>query len=261
MNSFNKIFFLEVGVNHFGKTSYANRVLNFFLKSNFQNLTFMIHLEKFYKKFEKKGINFKLSNKFYSNIINYCKKRKKKFGFSVCDVESFKHVSNIKVDFYKLLSVGIDNKELIKMLKKKNKPIYISTGFNSSEKKIKNCIRLFGKSKNLKLLHSPMTYNPEELNLNKINIYKKIYKLPVGFSNHFNDKEIFKIITSYNPDSIFIYCKPIKKKERTYPDDQHAFYLDELQQILMDYNETKKMHSTSSKKRIKVNIFKNEIKL
>ena len=81
MNSFDKNFFLEVGVNHFGKISYANKILNFFLKSNFQNLTFMIHLEKFYKKFEKKGINFKLSNKFYSNIINLCKKRKKKFGF------------------------------------------------------------------------------------------------------------------------------------------------------------------------------------
>ena len=72
MNYFDKIFFLEVGVNHFGKISYANKILNFFLKSNFQNLTFMIHLEKFYKKFEKKGINFKLSNKFYSNIINLC---------------------------------------------------------------------------------------------------------------------------------------------------------------------------------------------
>tara|TARA_B100001250_G_C19756258_1_gene770241 strand:+ start:474 stop:1259 length:786 start_codon:yes stop_codon:yes gene_type:complete len=261
MNSFDKKFFLEAGVNHFGKISYVNKILNFFIKSNFQNITFMIHFEKFYKKFDKKGINFKLSNKFYSHIINYCKKRKKKFGFSVCDVETFKTVSNIKVDFYKLLSVGINNQELIKMLKKKNKPIYISTGFNSNEKKINNCIRLFGKSKNIRLLHSPMTYQSNELNLNKINIFKKKFKLPIGYSNHFNSKEIFKVLSSYNPDSIFIYCKPIKKRGRVYPDDQHAFYFDELQQILANYNEIKKMHSPLSKKRLKINIFKNEIKL
>ena len=54
-------FFLEAGINHFGKMSYAKKILNFFLKSSYQNISFMIQSENFYKKFNKKGINFNLN--------------------------------------------------------------------------------------------------------------------------------------------------------------------------------------------------------
>ena len=45
---------LEVGINHFGKIKEANKYLNYFLKSKFNYLTFMLQSEKFYKKYRRK---------------------------------------------------------------------------------------------------------------------------------------------------------------------------------------------------------------
>ena len=105
-----------------------------------------------------------------------------------------------------------------------------------------------------------MTYEADKLNLNKIKIYKNKFKLATGYSNHFNKKEIFYSLSAYNPDSIFLYCKPVKKRGRIYPDDQHAFYLDELEKIKSSYNLSSEMHSFDYKKKTKINIFKNGIK-
>ena len=55
-------FYLEAGINHFGKDKHAKKILNYFLKSKFSNLTFMLHNENFYKTYLKKGIDFSLSN-------------------------------------------------------------------------------------------------------------------------------------------------------------------------------------------------------
>ena len=73
-----------------------------------------------------------------------------------------------------------------------------------------------------------MTYNLEEINLNRILNLRKKYKLPVGYSNHNNDKGTLNVLTAYRPSAIFLYCKPKRKRKRVYPDDKHAFFLDEF---------------------------------
>ena len=70
-------FFLEAGINHFGKLDQANKILRYFLNSSFKNITYMIQSEKFYKKYKKRGLDFKLSDDFYFNAIKECKKQKK----------------------------------------------------------------------------------------------------------------------------------------------------------------------------------------
>ena len=53
-------FFLEAGINHFGKLDEANKILKFFLKSKFNSFTFMLHSKKFYDEQQKKfGFLFK----------------------------------------------------------------------------------------------------------------------------------------------------------------------------------------------------------
>ena len=76
-------------------------------------------------------------------------KKKKKIGLSVCDVETFNEIKSLKFDFYKLLSIAINNYDLIDELKKTNKTIYISTGFNSSLEKIKNVLIILKITKKL----------------------------------------------------------------------------------------------------------------
>ena len=66
---------LEAGINHFGKLNEANKLLSFFLKSNFKYLTFMIQTDEFYKK-NKKKINFELPLAFYNKALRQAKKKK-----------------------------------------------------------------------------------------------------------------------------------------------------------------------------------------
>ena len=105
-----------------------------------------------------------------------------------------------------------------------------------------------------------MTYSPNELNLNKINVMRKKFKLKVGYSNHNDDINNIFVLSAYNADAIFIYCKQRKKKNRVYPDHGHAFYFDELQTIIKKYSKYLMMHK-KLKSIKKVKIFANEFKI
>ena len=197
---------------------------------------------------------------FYINLIKKCHKRNKKVGLSVCSVETFKEIKDLKFDFYKLLSIGINNFKLIKQLKIQKKPVFISTGFGASDLNIKKCLKAFGVKKKLTLLHSPMTYDPSKINFNRIINLKKKIKIPVGYSNHNNNFNNINVLSAYKPDAIFVYCKPKKKKSRIYPDDKHAFFLDELDKMRNDYISCLSMNELSRNVK-KVNIFKDEFKI
>ena len=253
------MFFLEVGINHFGSIKEANKVVNFFLNSSFKNLLFMSQSDKFYKYYKNKKINFLLPESFYKNILIKAHKKNKKIGLAVCDQVTFKNLKHVHFDFYKLLSVSINNTDLIKMLKKKNKPIFISTGFKVKDQNIRRCLKIFGSKKKLSILHTTMTYDISFLNFKRIVDLKKKYKVPVGYSNHNNNFETLNLLTSYNPSSIFLYCKPSRIRGRIYPDNQHALFLDELENIKKKYFEFIKIHQ-SVKIIKKINIFKNGIK-
>ena len=118
------------------------------IKSKFKNSTFMLHSEEFYSSNNfKLGINFYLPKNFYSYAIKECHKKNKKLGLAVCDAKTFSEISDIKFDFYKLLSIAINEKDLIKHLKKKKKPVFISTGHKVRDKEILNCINEFKSKK------------------------------------------------------------------------------------------------------------------
>ena len=250
------MFILEAGINHFGKTNEANKILTFFLKSSFKKITFMLHTRSFYEAKKKENLDFELPANFYKIAIKKCHSKKKKIGLSLCDERTFEKFYSYNFDFYKLLSVGINNTKLIKLIKKKRKPVFISTGFNASNSQISKCIKLFNSKKKLTILHTPMTYKVSSLNFQRINFLKKRFRLPVGYSNHNNDFNTLNILSAYNPKVIFVYCKPSKFKNRTYPDDEHALYLPDLEMVKKLY-ETYKTANSKPLKKYKIDIFKN----
>ena len=65
-------------------------------------------------------------------------------------------------------------------------------------------------------------------------------------------------MSAYAPSAIFIYIKPTRKKKRVYPDDKHALYLDELENMKNEYEKYLISHE-KIKINKKVTIF-NEIK-
>ena len=180
---------------------------------------------------------------------------------SVCDYSTFKDIEDLDFSFYKLLSIAIDNKKLISVLKKKNKKIFISTGFGASFYKIQKTIRLLKNIKNLELLHTPVSYNPEDLNLAKISLLKKKFKKKTGYSHHYWDETAIYAASSYMPDSLFFYCKQFIKKGRLYPDDQHSILIERIDKVVENYKKCLFMHGLHKQKakQKKIKVF-NEIK-
>ena len=236
------MFILEGGKNHLGKKTEAKKILNFFLKSSIDKITFMCQSQAWYERKYKEGNNFKLPKKFYLKALSLSHRKNKKVGLSVCDLKSFHNLDDIKFDFYKLLSIAINNEHLIRHLIKKNKTIYISTGFNSSLKKIKKCLKILKKFKKKILLHTPMVARYDQLDFNKINYLKKRFNIHVGYSNHFFDMNTLSALSAYKPKVIMLYVKPTRKSNFIYPDHQHAVYLEEVEEIKLNYENMVECH-------------------
>lgn len=229
------MFILEAGKNHFGKISECKKIINFFQKSTFNHLTFMCQSKSWYREKEKRNQNFKIKKHYYQRFLNMAHKKKKKIGLSVCDVETFNEVKSLNFDFYKLLSIAINNYDLINELKKKQKTIYISTGFNASYDKIQKCLKNFKNYKKVVLLHTPMVKYHSDLNFKKILILKKKFNLDVGYSNHFKDLDSIYMLSYFKPKVIMLYIKNSRSEKIKFPDDKHAIYLDDLEKIKKKY--------------------------
>ena len=243
---------LEAGINHFGSLKEANYILNYFLKSKFNSITFMAQSKDFYRKFKNK-IEFKLPLFFYQNALKKAHKLNKKIGFAVCDLETANELNSIKFDFYKLLGLGINKPNLINFLKRKNKKIYISTSI-ANISKIKKCIKNFGSKKNLNILHTSMSYSINDLNLKRIKFLKNFFNIPVGYGHHFNETLPIFLSLSYNPDFIFIYVKTKKKSKRIYPDDKHAIYIKDLENFYKKFSKVDHMLGHEKKHNTKIKI-------
>lgn len=223
-------FIIEFGINHMGKMSILTELLNFFLKSSFKHCTIMLQSENFYKKNPK----FYFPQETIKNIISKVHKQNKKIGLAVCDEKNFKLFRMLNFDFYKLLSVSIVNRKLANLLIKKNKHIYISTG-KASDASIKNSLRIYRNYKKKTLLHTPISYNEKKLNFKKIQKLRSIYNCDVGYSNHNSNFNTIYALSYYNPTFIFLYVKNKNKSNVQFPDNSHATYINDIENIKINY--------------------------
>ena len=125
------------------------------------------------------------SKKDYKKIIDYCKKTEIDWFASCWDISSVYLMEELKIPCYKIASASLTDLNLIKEIKKTNKPVILSTGA-STLKQIKTAVKILGQ-KNLAILHCNSSYpaNYEELNLNMIKKFKKIFpKSIIGYSGH-----------------------------------------------------------------------------
>lgn len=220
---------LEVGINHFGSIKEANDYLDFFLKSDYKFLTFQIQKNKFYKENLKK-INYELPISFYEKALKKAKLKNKRIGLAVCCPISFKKYYKIKFDFYKLLSIAINDLKLIIMLSNLKKKIFISLG-KGTDSNIKNCIRKFKKKSSLNLIYTSISYDPKDLNFNRIAKLREKFKLPVGYGHHYKNDVAIYLSKFFKSEFLFVYIKKNSKKNRIYPDDTHAIEIDNIKDL------------------------------
>jgi pseudaminic acid synthase len=155
------------------------------------------------KKFLVKNVKNKWKNKYLFNIykraqtpidwhkviFNYCKKIDVLCFSSPFSVEAVEELENIGCPAYKVASLEITNKRLLKKIATTGKPTIISTG-GSNIKEISEALSFFKGNKNLALLKCTIDYPCKNTNANVNGVKtlrKKFKNVEVGFSDHTND--------------------------------------------------------------------------
>jgi len=189
-------FIAEIGANHNGSIELAKKQILLAKKSGadcvkFQNFSISnLFSEKFYPKGSNIHKQIKKYSLNYDNFVElYVFSRKNNILFSSTpfsedDVDFL--VKKIDVPFIKVASMDLNNTFLIEYISKSKKPIILSTGL-SSYKEISNSVEILKKKNcNFAFLHCISEYPPKnkDLNLNRINKLKNLFKVPVGFSDH-----------------------------------------------------------------------------
>ena len=127
----------------------------------------------------------------YKELSKICRKKKKLFGASVWDVKLVSEFDSF-LDFFKIGSGDVTYYELIKEIIKTKKPIIFSTGLCKMQE-IKDLLKFINsldpeylKKEKISILHCITAYPADrcESFLGNIKLLKKMFNLPIGFSDH-----------------------------------------------------------------------------
>jgi len=120
----------------------------------------------------------------YSEIDKFCKEQEITWFASVWDEPSVDFLEQFNAPCYKIPSALMTNKSLLQHVRKKGRPIIISTGMSTLDE-VDSAIDILGK-KDLVVLQTCSSYPAkyDELNLRVISMYMERYKIPIGYSGH-----------------------------------------------------------------------------
>lgn len=122
----------------------------------------------------------------FVKLKNYCDQVNIDFMSTPFDLESADFLDEI-VPAYKISSGDITNKQLLKHVAKKGKPIILSTGMSTLEE-VKEAVGWIETEKNndITLLHCTSNYPTayEDVNMQAMITLKKEFPYPVGYSDH-----------------------------------------------------------------------------
>ena len=191
----------EIGINHNGSMKIAKELIDVASAAGCNAVKFQKrNVEKVYSKKvldsyresmwgtttreQKFGLEF--SEKQYSEIDQYCKKKKILWYVSCWDVGSQIQMRKFKTKYNKVASAMLTHKKLLETIAEEGKHTFISTGM-STMKDISKAVKIF-KTHNcpFELMHSHSAYPmpPHEANLRMIETLGKKFKCKVGYSGH-----------------------------------------------------------------------------
>jgi sialic acid synthase SpsE len=209
--------------------------------------------ESLYSKNHKNYKIFKqneLNPKWIPKLINYCRKKNILFLASVFDRKSASIIAKNKITDFKLASSELNNFNLLKALSKyKITNLIISTGMSSISDVIDTvnfCNYL--NINNISLMQCSALYPAKysQLNLNVIKTYKKMFNLPIGFSDH--SLSILPSVTAVGTGAIFFEKHITLDKNQNGPDHHYALNPEEFKQYVKEINFSYKCLGDEEKK-------------
>ena len=181
----------EIGINHNGNLNLAKKMVKEAKKcgadvAKFQN-SFPDQLFKINTKAFQVSQKFVMQTSGYAEIKKYCDQLKIEFLCTPFDLKSVDQLEELNVKRYKISSPDLVDMPLHKKIISTGKPVILSTGM-ATIKEIKKTVEYYKKKqmRKITLLHCVSNYpcSTKSLNLNVIPKLKKIFNLPIGFSDH-----------------------------------------------------------------------------
>lgn len=201
----NTFIIAEAGINHNGSFSLAKDLIDAAAESNadaikFQNFRAHMVISKYAEKadYQKKSRfdretqlemlkKFELDDDDYYKLCKYTAKKNITFLSTPKDIESAKLLEDIGVDIYKIGSTEINNFEFLNYVASFKKPILLSTGMSTLDE-VRQAVKLIQERNDslLVLLHCISQYPcpVEQVNLKAMLTLKKVFRLPIGYSDH-----------------------------------------------------------------------------
>ena len=269
----------EAGLNHNGSLKLAKKLIDNAKKTNCDAIKFQSFLpdsrvskfvksEKYAEKiigtqesiselFNRLSLSFKVQKK----IFDYARKKGVLIFSTPFDFKSADFLDKLGVSAFKIASVDLVNIPLIEHVARKQKPLIISTGMSkvSEIDDAVETVRSTG-NKNLILLHCnssyPSTY--AEVNLKFMDTLKKMYDIPIGFSDHTTDLLSSKIAIMRGANVIERHFTLNKKMEG--PDHILSSDKKEMQELTKykkfynKWNELNKLKLLNKKDKINLNL-------
>ena len=198
-----KIFIIgEIGINHNGNVKIAKDLIYLAKKVGFDAVKFQKRTPEITTPKEKANIEretpwgkityleykkkIEFGRKEFDQIDKYCKKLNITWFASPWDIESNNFLTKYKLKYNKIASPMLTNLKLLNSIAKQKKFTFISTGM-SKMSDVENAVKIFKKYKcKFNLMHCVSAYPcpDENLNLKMIEIYKKKFKVDIGYSGH-----------------------------------------------------------------------------
>ena len=133
---------------------------------------------------------------FYKKLKEITEAYKLSFLASPFGLKSAAILKEIGSDKFKIASPELNHYPLLKEVKSYNREIILSTGV-STLGDIEEALNITGRDK-VSILHCITSYPapPEEYNLNLIPLYKQIFGVPVGISDHSKDPLLVPLLST-----------------------------------------------------------------
>lgn len=191
----------EIGINHNGDLDIAKSLIDNAKASGFDAIKFQKRdIETVYSKEildkprespwgettreQKYGLEFGKNE--YDEINEYCKKKKIEWFASAWDIKSLKFLDQYELNYQKIASAMIIDKNFLREVAKRKKYTFISTGMSTKED-IDTAVQIFKEENcDFELMHCVSTYpmQTKDANLTTINQIKNEYNCNVGYSGH-----------------------------------------------------------------------------
>lgn len=134
-----------------------------------------------------------LSEQAFRKLSDYCRREKIIFLSTPFDFQSARFLYKLEMPAFKIGSGELTNIPLLLQIAKYGKPVILSTGMSNLEE-IREAVRMIYSTGNKKLilLHCTSNYPAkfEDINLRAMDTLRRIFNVPVGYSDHTKGIEV-----------------------------------------------------------------------